>query len=164
MEKPTDTENTGAVSDCPASTGSVTYDNRVTGYRESYIDGMKATRKKGSTIIGGFPCWRKKWGHYPDMPRLSDSQIRTQLAKLRTDKRNPRAYGLVNAPDQAMRWLERLTPGGSEFHDEPENCFNHIIRERDSRWETIKRQQRRIRELEALLSPNDQDETRHEKD
>ena len=65
-----------------------------------------------------------------------------------------RAYGLVNRPDQAMRWLERLTPGGSEFHGEPENCFNHVIRERDARWETIKRQQRRIRELEALLSPN----------
>ena len=65
-----------------------------------------------------------------------------------------KSHGLVNSPEHAMRWLERLTPGGSEFHDDPENCFYLIVRERESRWEVIKRQQKRIRELEKLLSAN----------
>lgn len=84
---------------------------------------------------------------------VSDSMIFNM-----TDKVKIRSHGLVNKPDQAMRWLERLTPQGSEFFDDPENCFAFVVRKRDSDWETIKRQQKRIRELESLVSANNEDE------
>lgn len=62
-----------------------------------------------------------------------------------------RAHGLVNKPEEAMRWLERLTPQGSEFYDDPENCFHFIMRQRISRWDIIKKQQKEIKELRDKL-------------
>lgn len=61
-----------------------------------------------------------------------------------------KSNGLVNKPEQAMRWLERLTPGGSEFHDDPENCFAFIVREHHDKWNLLKRKAREVRSLSAL--------------
>lgn len=61
-----------------------------------------------------------------------------------------KSKGLVNKPEQAMRWLERLTPGGSEFHDDPENCFAFIVRDRHGKWNLLKRKAREVRSLSTL--------------
>ena len=53
-----------------------------------------------------------------------------------------------------MRWLEKLTCGGSEFHDDPENCYNFLRKRLESQHASLIRQQKRIRELEAIISEN----------
>lgn len=44
------------------------YDNRKSGYRESWQDGLVKTRIQSSLILPGYPVWRKAWGVLPDVP------------------------------------------------------------------------------------------------
>lgn len=52
------------------------YDNRTSGYRETWINGKVATRIHSSQILPGYPRWRTAWGTLPDMPntKLSDAK------------------------------------------------------------------------------------------
>jgi hypothetical protein len=68
-----------------------------------------------------------------------------------SEAQDPRVSQLSNHPVRAMSWLEALTPGGSEFHNDPQHCYTHVRRRLDSKDATIKRQQRRIIGLETLL-------------
>lgn len=52
----------------------------------------------------------------------------------------------------AMRALESLTPGGSEFHDSPHNCVECVKRTLDARWRAIIKGKRRERELQARIA------------
>lgn len=54
----------------------------------------------------------------------------------------------MNTNEKAMRLLEQLTPLGSEFHDDPQRCFDWVRESIDSRWEYIKN---KIRENRSLL-------------
>lgn len=44
------------------------YDNRTSGYRETWINGKVATRIHSSQILPGYPRWRTAWGTLPDLP------------------------------------------------------------------------------------------------
>lgn len=50
---------------------------------------------------------------------------------------DPRTSKLTNSPSEAMRWLEALTAGGSEFHDDPENCYFSVRKRLDSNHKSI---------------------------
>ena len=52
--------------------------------------------------------------------------------------------------DEIMRGLENLTPLGSEFHNDPQRCFDYILEDRRSKWEIIKDRQRRNRKLDSI--------------
>lgn len=46
------------------------------------------------------------------------------------------------------RALEGLTPGGSEFVDDPERCAAFVRQSQESRWRHILKITKRIKELE----------------
>lgn len=55
------------------------------------------------------------------------------------------------------RALEGLTPGGSEFVNEPERCAQSVRDGIESKWRVLKSHARRIHELQAELARKDQE-------
>lgn len=56
--------------------------------------------------------------------------------------------------DALMRLLESLTPGGSEFYENPENCVEWIQRRLASSFDLLLKAHIRIRDLEKQLAEN----------
>jgi hypothetical protein len=66
---------------------------------------------------------------------------------------NPaRILSLIGEVRELQRLLEELTPGGSEFHDDPRRCAEHV-RERLATVSRVQAENRRLREaLEQIRS------------
>lgn len=62
---------------------------------------------------------------------------------------------ILNKPEHAMRWLEKLVPGAelyfhdrvSSYYNDPAQCYNYVVRERKKNLETIKKLQKEIKTL-----------------
>jgi len=64
---------------------------------------------------------------------------------------DPRTTKLTNSPSEAMRWLEALTAGGSEFYDDPENCYFSVRERLDRNHKSIKKLVLENRELKKQI-------------
>ena len=56
----------------------------------------------------------------------------------------------VGSKCPAMKALEELTPGGSEFWEDPEFCKQYIRRKLDTLWEQIVKRQKQLNEKGAV--------------
>ena len=79
------------------------------------------------------------------------------LLRLMADQleRQDRTTDRVKGKDLLTRYrrcLEGLTPGGSEFIDDPERCAETVTSHRDSLMRALVNNVKRIKELEAKLT------------
>ena len=72
-------------------------------------------------------------------------------AHIEEEARN-RAGNIVNSPDFAMRWLERLTPEGSEFRNDPWACFKYVHGERSCRLISLKKYVAEVKDLRRSMA------------
>jgi hypothetical protein len=76
-----------------------------------------------------------------------DDEESVNVAELLTDVQKT-----INLNAKAMRILESLTPGGSEFHNSPANCERWISGQKAMAHGIIQRKINRINELEDWLA------------
>lgn len=88
--------------------------------------------------------------------RIAEDTAKAEFTKAlaRVAAWNKRASASTPAPiPQPCEWslaLQSLTPGGSEYVDDPARCVAFVRDTRTSQHETIKRQQKQLNELRVL--------------
>lgn len=100
-------------------------------------DGETQVASMGDWVIKGvkgefYPC-------KPDIFELTYETPSTELPPLNSE--------------ELMRLLESLTPGGSEYVNDPQACVEFVRQERQSVVPFIKKLNARIKELEAIITP-----------